>query len=92
MREDLTGKMLLQEEQALNQMVEAQALLDSDYAALEMAKENYRLASLNYNAGLNTLAEVLQANALLLQAENAITDRQITYLTARRRYHDLTGR
>lgn len=73
-------------------MIEAQALLDSDNAALEMAQENYRIASLNYQAGLNTITDVLEANALLLQAENAITDREITYVSARRRYYDLTGK
>jgi outer membrane protein TolC len=57
-----------------------------------MAEENYRLSELNYKAGMNTITDVLEANALLLQARNAITDRQITYITARRRYYDLTGR
>lgn len=56
-----------------------------------MAEENSRLANLNYQAGMNTISDVLEANALLLQAQNAITDRQITYASARRRYHDLTG-
>ena len=92
MQKDLTEKMSLQEKQAYNQMIEAQALLDSDNAALEMAQENYRIASLNYQAGLNTITDVLEANALLLQAENAITDREITYVSARRRYYDLTGK
>ena len=91
MQEDLNGKMDLQEKQAYNQMIEAEALLRSDYAALEMSIENYRLAELNYRAGMNTIADVLEANTLLLQAQNAITDRQITYALARRRYHDLTG-
>lgn len=90
MREDLTEKMSLQEEQAFNTMLESKALLTSDEAALEMAQENYRLAALNYKAGLNTLTDVLEANTLMLQAENAITDRKISYLTARRRYRDLT--
>ena len=92
MQEDLTGMMDLQEKQAYNQMVEAKALLRSDNAAYDMAKENYRLAELNYRAGMNTIADVLEANALLLLSQNAITDRQITYVSARRRYHDLTGR
>ena len=83
-------QMGLQERQAYNQMVEAQALLVSDSSALAMAEENYRLAELNYKAGVNTLNDVLQANALLLQAQNAITDRRISYLTAKRRYEDLT--
>lgn len=92
MQQDLTEKMSLQEKQAYNQMIEAESLLRSDNAALEMAQENYRLAELNYRAGMNTLTDVLEANALLLQAQNAITDRQITYTSARRRYHDLTGK
>lgn len=92
MQEDLSQKMVLQEQQAYNQMIEAQALLRSDKSALAMAEENYRLAELNYRAGMNTLTDVLEANALLLQAQNAITDRQISYITARRRYHDLTGK
>ena len=92
MQKDLTEKMSLQEKQAFNQMSEAMALMKSDEAALDMAQENYRVAELNYRAGISTITDVLEANALLLQAENAITDRQITYVTARRRYHDLTGR
>lgn len=91
MQKDLTEKMGLQLKQAYNQMVEADALMQSDKAALDMAKENYRLAELNYRAGMNTITDVLEAHALLLQAKNAITDRQITYLTARRRYQDLSG-
>ena len=57
-----------------------------------MAQENYRVAELNYRAGINTVTDVLEANSLMLQAQNAITDRHITYVTARRRYHDLTGK
>ncbi len=92
MQQNLTEKMGLQVKQAYNQMVEADALLQSDKSALDMAQENYRLAELNYRAGMNTITDVLEAHALLLQAKNAITDRQITYLSARRRYHDLSGR
>lgn len=91
-QQDLMQKMSLQEKQAYNQMIEAEALLQSDQAALDMAQENYRVAELNYRAGMNTITDVLEANSLLLQAQNAITDRQITYVSARRRYHDLTGK
>jgi outer membrane protein TolC len=91
-QKELGEKMQLQEMQAYNLMIEAEALLRSDSAALDMAEENYRLAELNYKAGMNTITDVLEANALLLQARNAITDRQITYITARRKYHDLTGK
>ncbi|MCQ2302614.1 MAG: TolC family protein [Bacteroidales bacterium] len=91
MRDDLNEKMKLQEQQAYNQMVEASALIATDKKALEMAMENYRLAELNYKAGTVTLTDVLEANTLLLQAENTLTDRQITFATARRRYKDLTN-
>ena len=90
MKEDLNEKMELQEQQAYNQMIEAWALIASDKKAVDMAKENYRLAELNYKSGLNTLTDVLEANALLLQAQNALTDRQISFATAKRRYQDLT--
>lgn len=91
-QKELGEKMQLQEMQAYNMMIEAESLLRSDSAALDMAEENYRLAELNYKAGMNTITDVLEANALLLQARNAITDRQITYITASRKYHDLTGK
>lgn len=91
-RQNLTEQMSIQEDQAYTNMVEAEALLRSDSAAYKMAFENYRVERLNYNAGLNTITDVLQANTILLQADNAITDRNITLISARRRYHDLTGK
>ena len=81
--------MSLEEEKAYTDMVDACMLLKSDSAALEIAQENYRLAALNYSAGATTLSEVLQAHTLLLQAQNAITDRHTTYIVARRRLLDL---
>ena len=84
--------MSLEEEKAYSDMLDASMLINSDSTALEVAKENYRLSTLNYQAGLVTLAEVLQAHALLLQAQNAITDRHTTYVVARRRLIDLRGK
>ena len=88
-RDNLTKKMWLENQQVYNSMLEAAALLRSDSSALEMAKENYRIASLNYKAGINTLNDVLQAQALMLQAQNTLTDRRITFLTAQRRHADM---
>ena len=81
--------MSLEEEKAYNDMMDACMLMRSDSAALQLARENYRLAEINYAAGVTTVSEVLQAHALLLQAENAVTDRRVTYLVARRRLADL---
>lgn len=88
-QQHLSHMMSLEEEKAYTDMVDACMLLKSDSAALEIAQENYRLAALNYSAGATTLSEVLQAHTLLLQAQNAITDRHTTYIVARRRLLDL---
>lgn len=73
-------------------MVDAYMLIRSDSSALDIAAENYRIANLNYTAGVCTLSEVLQAHALLLQAQNAITDRRTSYIMARRRLADLQSK
>jgi len=91
-RQSLTEQMSIQENQAYTNILEAEALLVSDSASYKMAVENYRVERLNYNSGLNTITDVLQANTLLLQADNAIIDRNITLISAKRRYHDLTGK
>lgn len=86
---DLTGKLRLQEEQYESEMLEAEALMQSDSAALRLAEENYRLAELNYTHGMSTITDVLEANALLLEAQNALTDRRISYLAAKRKLMDV---
>ncbi len=91
MQEDYGKKLSLEEEKAYSDMIDAAMLIRSDSAALDLARENYRLAGLNYSAGAITLNDVLQAQTLLLQAQNALTDRRIAYLTARRRLMDLRG-
>ena len=91
MEDNYNNLMSLEEEKAYSDMVDALLLIRSDSSALDLARENYRLASLNYQAGNTTLTEVLQAQTLLLQAQNALTDRRISYLVARRRLIDLTG-
>lgn len=88
-QEHLSQMMSIEEEKAYSDMVDACLLLKSDSTALDVARENYRLASLNYAAGVTMLSEVMQAHALLLQAQNAITDRHTTYVMARRRLLDL---
>lgn len=85
MEKDLRAKLHLREEKTEAEMLEAEALMRSDSAALKMAEENYRLAQLNYQAGLETMTNVLEANTMLLQAQNALTDRRISYLAAKRR-------
>ena len=88
--QDKLGKLMsLEEEKSYSDMMDTYVLMKSDSSALDVAKENYRLANLNYQAGNATLSEVLMAHTLLLQAQNTITDRKTTYTVARRRLMDL---
>ena len=88
-QDNLSKMMSLEEEKAYSDMMDAYVLMKSDSSALEVAQENYRLANLNYEAGNATVSDVLQAHALLLQAQNAITERKTTYTVARRRLLDI---
>ncbi len=89
MQEHYSKMMSIEEEKAYSDMMDAWTMIRSDSSALAMAQENYRLSTLNYQAGAATLAEVLQAQALLLQAHNALTDNRTAYIIARRRLTDL---
>lgn len=91
-QEHLNRMMSIEEEKAYSDMVDAYMLIRSDSSALDIAAENYRIANLNYTAGASTLSDVLQAHALLLQAQNAITDRRTSYIMARRRLADLQSK
>ena len=90
-RDDLQGKLRLQNEQVYDQLTESVKLLEQHRAAKELAEDNYNLALMNYKAGISTMTDLLQAEALLLQAENNYTDANITFLTAQRKFNDFNN-
>lgn len=93
MMQDHYSKMMsLEEEKAYSDMIDAWTMLRADSTALALARENYRLSTLNYQVGNVTLSEVLQAHALVLQAQNALTDHRTSYIVSRRRLSDLKSR
>ena len=47
---------------------------------------------MNYKAGVGTMTELMEAEALLLQAENAYTDARIAYRTSLRKFNDFNGK
>ena len=89
MQEDLMGKMALQNEQAYDQLTEALRLVIQHQSALEMAQDNYRISLMNYQSGMTTMSELLESQAMLLQAENAYTDARISFRSAQRKFNDL---
>lgn len=89
MQTDLMGKMTLQNEQAYDQLTEALRLVMQHESALKMAQDNYRISLMNYQSGLSTMSELLESQALLLQAENAYTDARISFRGAQRKFNNL---
>ena len=80
----------LRTQQAYDKMQESYLLVGENRHALDIAKENYRLSSLNYRAGMSTITDLLTAQTTLLQARNNLTDALISYRVNLRRYTDLT--
>lgn len=89
-RDELTEKMELQTRQAYDQTTEAAALVTQYASTLDRAREHLRLSELNYKNGLATVADYLQAQAMLTGAENNLTDARVNYLTTLSRYKALT--
>jgi len=87
---DMTEKMRLQTTQAYDHAIESAALVRQFAASEKTARENLRVSKLGYSAGLQTITDLLQAQALYLQAENNLIDSRINYRVAKRRYGALT--
>ncbi|MGM9825755.1 MAG: TolC family protein [Paludibacteraceae bacterium] len=88
---ELNEQMALQEQQAYNSMQEAGVEVTRYETAVQSAEENLRLTRLNYEAGLVSIADLLQNQSLLLQARNNLTDARIQLITATHYYQRLTG-
>ncbi len=86
MQQDLTEKMGLQNRQIYDHLIESLRLMEQHRSSRQLAEDNHRISLMNYQAGVGTMTELMEAEALLLQAENAYTDALITYRTALRRY------
>ena len=89
MRDNLRQKMKLQNEQVYDALSEAILLLQQHKSANDMAQDNYNTTLMNYQAGLETMSQLLESQALLLQSMNQYTDARITYRSNLRRYNDL---
>ena len=87
--ENLGAQLQLRTQQAYDQMVEADAMMRLQQRALAHAREAYNHTQADYEAGRATIAEWLQAQMALTQAESDLTDAQIACRVRLRRYNDL---
>ncbi len=86
MQQDLGEKMTLQNRQIYDQLIESLKLMEQHRSSCVLAQDNYRVSLMNYEAGVGTMTELMESEALLMQAENAYTDARITYLSAQRKF------
>ena len=89
-RDDLTRKMELETRQAWNTFVEATSQLVLMETAVRDAEANLNTASINFQAGMVPVSELLEAQTLYRQAQDQLIDAKISYQTALLRYLILT--
>ena len=85
----LGSQLDLRTKQAYDKMVEAAALVQLQQRTVEHARQALEQAQTNYEAGLATIAELLQAQMNSTQALSDLTDAQIAYRVQTKRYKDL---
>lgn len=73
-QEDKSELLALRTQQNYQQWTEAHWMVYAAETALQQAQENYRLAYLNYQAGMNTITDLLTAQSVLDKAHNDYTD------------------
>ncbi len=87
---DYLGAQLdLRTKQAYDKMMEAAAMMLLQERTKVHAEEAYEQTRVNYEAGMATIAELLQAQTALTQAKADLTDAQIAYRVQTKRYRDL---
>ena len=84
--EYIGARLDLQTKQIYDQMIDALAMMHLQHHTTEHAQQMYELARANYEAGMTTITELLQAQTRLTKAQNDLTDAQIAYRVYCRRY------
>ena len=89
-RDDLRQQMELQQRQAWNEMNEAYTQIALRQQGMEDAEENLEEVRQYYQAGLQGVSDLLEAQTLMTQAKNDWVDQLITFQLKAFRYHQLT--
>ena len=82
--------MELQNRQAWNEMNEAYSQITLRQQAVSDAEENLLEVKCYYQAGLQGVSDLLEAQTLLTQAQNDYTDQLITFQQKTLKYRQLT--
>ena len=90
-RKDLTQKMELESRQVWNNLEEAASQVELMKTTVQDAEMNMETSKINFQAGMNTVSDFLEAQTLYRQAQDQLTDAKISYKTALLRYRVLGG-
>ena len=88
-RQYLGTQLDLRSQQAYDQLEDAVSMLQIQQRTVIYSEQLYEQASANYEVGLGTITELLQAQMNLTQAKSDWTDAQIAYRVQKKRYEDL---
>ena len=91
-RQDTNEKLLLQMQKLWNELEEAYKQAKISEESVKTAEENVRLSTDYYQAGTETLSDLLNAQSLLQQSRDQYTDDYTNYLIKRTEYLQATGR
>ena len=87
-----TELLSLQIEQTWNQLTEAYKQIAIASESIVQAEENLKINRDNFNAGMINISDLLEAETMLQQAKNQLTDSQTNYKSKLVAYMQVTGR
>jgi multidrug efflux pump subunit AcrB/outer membrane protein TolC len=86
-----TELLVLQIRQAANEVEECRYQVGVSQASVEQALENLRISQDNYRAGIIGISDLLEAQAVLQQAKDNLTDARCQYRNKLARYRLMVG-
>lgn len=90
--EDNTELMALQIRKSWNELIEARQQIDIAIETISQAEENLKVNRDNYKAGIINVSDMLEAQVLLQQAKNMLTDARVNYRIRMNTYLQATGK
>lgn len=82
----------LQMQKAWDELVEAYAQIGVANVTIQQAEENLKINQDNFHAGIVNVSDMLEAEAMLQQAQNQLIDAQTAYKTKRIAYLQVIGK
>ena len=86
-----TELLVLQIRQAANEVGETRFQVGVSQVSVEQANENLRISEDNYKAGIIGISDLLEAQAVVQQAKDNLTDAQCQFRSKFAKYRLMTG-